>query len=84
MAPAYSIRPSIAGGLGFSFSRYVTAVPQVYCVDFDKKILLVEEVTDSIQGIHFDVNNENGKIFRNQSQLVVNAVQDAENMNNIG
>lgn len=58
--------------LGYElFSRYVTAVPQVYCVDFDKKILLVEEVTDSIQGIHFDVNNENGKIFRNHYDAIM-------------
>lgn len=52
--------------LGYElFSRYVIAVPQVYYVDFDKKILLMEEVTDSIQGVHFDENNEYGKIFRN-------------------
>lgn len=37
--------------LGYElFSRYVTAAPQVYCVDFDKRILLVVEVIDSIQG----------------------------------
>lgn len=52
--------------LGYKlFSRHVTAVPQVYCVDFDKKILLMEELTGSIQGIHFDENSENGKVFRN-------------------
>lgn len=52
--------------LGYElFSRYVTTVPQVYCVDFDKKILLMEELADSIRGIHFDENNESGEIFRN-------------------
>lgn len=52
--------------LGYDlFSRYVTAIPQVYCIDFDRRILLVEEVTDSILGIRFDANNESGEIFRN-------------------
>lgn len=58
--------------LGYElFSRYVTVASQVYCVDFDKRILLVEEVIDSIQGIHFDENNENGKIFRNNFDVIL-------------
>lgn len=48
------------------FRRHVLAVPQVYCVDFDKKILLMDEVSDSIQGIHFDEDSESGELFRNQ------------------
>lgn len=46
------------------FSRYVTAIPRIYDIDFDKKILLMEEVNDRIQGTCFDENNESGKIFR--------------------
>ena len=53
--------------LGYKlFSRHVLAVPQVYCVDFDKKVLLMDEVTDSVQGIHFDEDSESGELFRNQ------------------
>lgn len=51
--------------MGYELFSHCLAVPQVYCVDFGKKILLIEEIMDSIQGIHFDDNNESGKIFRN-------------------
>lgn len=51
--------------LGYElFSRCATAIPQIYCVDFDKKILLMKDMAGSIQGIHFDENNKKGKIFR--------------------
>lgn len=61
--------------LGYDlFSRYVTAVPQVYCIDFDQRILLVEEVTDSILGIHFDVNNGSGKKFRNAYRTLLEEI----------
>lgn len=51
--------------LGYDlFSQYVTTIPQIYCIDFDKKILLMEDLAGSIQGSHFDENNENGKRFR--------------------
>lgn len=46
------------------FSQYTTAIPQIYFVDFDKKILLMEDLTGSIQGIHFDQKNKKGNIFR--------------------
>lgn len=56
------------------FNRHVIAVPQIYCIDFDKKILLMEELTDMIQGVHFDENNENGKIFRNNYLAILEAI----------
>lgn len=61
--------------LGYElFNWYVAAVPQVYCIDFDKNILLIEELTDSIQGVCFDENNENGRIFRNNYCAVLDEV----------
>lgn len=56
------------------FSRYVTAVPQIYCLDHEKKILLMDEVTDSIQGVHFDEDNENGSIFRNHYRVILQEI----------
>lgn len=53
--------------LGYElFSRNVTAVPQVYCIDFSKKVLLMEDLSDYIQGACFDEDNERGKKFREQ------------------
>ena len=46
------------------FSQYTLAIPQIYYIDFDKRILLMEDLSDSIQGFHFDENNESGEIFR--------------------
>lgn len=61
--------------LGYElFSRYVTAVPRVYYIDFDKKILLMEEVTDSIQGIFFDENSEKGKMFRKNYYVLMEEI----------
>lgn len=46
------------------FRQYTAAVPQIYYIDSDKKILLMEDLNDSIQGFHFDENNESGEMFR--------------------
>lgn len=35
-------------------SQYTLAIPQIYCLDFEKKIILVEDCSDYIQGFHFD------------------------------
>lgn len=61
--------------LGYElFSRHVLAVPQVYCVDHDKKILLMDEVTNSVQGIHFDEDSERGMLFRNQYSVILKEI----------
>lgn len=61
--------------LGYDlFSRYVLAVPQVYCVDFDRKVLLMDEVADSVQGIHFDEDGESGESFRNQYGVMLKEI----------
>lgn len=58
--------------LGYElFRQHVLAVPQIYCVDFDKKVLLMDEVTDSVQGIHFDEDSESGIFFRNQYCVIL-------------
>ena len=54
--------------------RHVLAVPQVYCVDFDKKILLMDEVADSVQGIHFDEVSERGALFRSQYGILLKEI----------
>ena len=46
------------------FSQYTLAVPQIYCIDFDKKVLLMEDLNTSIQGLCYDEENEKGEIFR--------------------
>lgn len=52
--------------LGYSlFNQYTLAIPQIYYIDHDKKILLMEDMNDCIQGFHFDEHNESGEIFRN-------------------
>ncbi|MCM1261717.1 MAG: helix-turn-helix domain-containing protein [Butyrivibrio sp.] len=61
--------------LGYElFSRHVKSIPQVYCIDFDKKILLMDEVTDSIQGFQFDEDGENGEIFRNNYRTILKEI----------
>lgn len=61
--------------LGYElFSRYVLVVPQVYCVDFDKKTLLMDEVVDGVQGIHFDEDGESGELFRNQYCVILKEI----------
>lgn len=58
--------------LGYElFSRSVTAIPQVYGIDFHKKVLLVEDVSDCIQGSCFDEQNENGKKFREHYHILL-------------
>lgn len=56
------------------FSRYVLAIPLLYCVDFDKKLLLMEELSDCIQGFHFDEDNENGRQFRDNYRILLEEV----------
>lgn len=56
------------------FSRYVLTVPQLYCVNLDKNILLMEEFTGCIQGVHFDEDNENGRQFRDNYKIILEEV----------
>lgn len=58
--------------LGYElFSRNVTAIPQIYCIDFHKKVLLMEDVSDCIQGSCFDENSESGKKFREHYHVLL-------------
>ena len=67
--------------LGYElFSRHVLAVPQVYCVDFDKKVLLMDEVTDSVQGNHFNEDSESWKFVLKEIAKVHAAFWESENV----
>lgn len=58
--------------LGYEqFRRYVLAVPQIYYLDFERKILLMEDLNDRIQGFYFDEDNESGEIFRNNYRAIL-------------
>lgn len=58
--------------LGYDlFCRHVSAVPQIYSIDFERRILLMEDLNDGIQGFCFDEDNENGKIFRQNYRVVL-------------
>ncbi len=61
--------------LGYNlFSQYTLAIPQIYYIDFHKKILLMEDLNDSIQGFHFDEHNESGEIFRKNYNILLGEI----------
>jgi hypothetical protein len=51
---------------GYSLlNGYVTELPKIYYLDYEKKLILMEDIGDSyIKGYDFDENNENGVIIR--------------------
>lgn len=53
------------------FSRYTSNVPQIYSIDFEKKILLMEDLNAGVQGCCFDEETENGAFFRENYGLLV-------------
>ena len=53
------------------FSRYTSNVPQIYSIDFEKKILLMEDLNAGVQGCCFDEGTENGAFFRENYGLLV-------------
>ncbi|MDV4149314.1 helix-turn-helix domain-containing protein [Clostridium sp. AL.422] len=50
---------------GYSFlSQYTVTLPLIYYIDFQEKIILMEDLNDYIQGFHFDEDNEYGNKIR--------------------
>ncbi|MBK1812255.1 helix-turn-helix domain-containing protein [Clostridium sp. YIM B02505] len=50
---------------GYSFfSQYTSTIPLTYHIDPQKRIILMEDLTDYIQGFHFDEANEYGNKIR--------------------
>ncbi len=47
------------------FNEYTSITPQVYYLDMDKNILLLEDLNENIQGFHFDEDNAQGILYRN-------------------
>jgi transcriptional regulator with XRE-family HTH domain len=54
--------------------EYTRAIPQIYHIDVEKKIVLMDDLTkDYIQGYDFDENNENGEIIRQNYKAILSA-----------
>ncbi|GFZ30256.1 hypothetical protein CSC2_07820 [Clostridium zeae] len=50
---------------GYSlFYHHISTIPLLYYIDFQKKIILMEDLNDYIQGFNFDEDNEYGNKFR--------------------
>ena len=53
---------------------YITVIPQIYCIDSDKKAILLENLSDNyIKGYDYDEDNENGEIIRKNYKNIINA-----------
>ena len=61
----------------YSFIRnYTMSIPQIYHIDLDKKIVLMDDLNDShLQGFNFDEDNEYGKIIRENYNAILNATE---------
>lgn len=59
----------------FNFIKeYTMAIPQVYYIDFNEKVVLMDDLSkDYIQGYDFDENNENGEIIRQNYNAIISA-----------
>lgn len=54
--------------------EYTTAIPRIYYIDFEKKVILMDDLAnDYIQGYDFDENNENGEIIRQNYNVIFSA-----------
>lgn len=53
---------------------YVTEIPQIYYIDYDKKAILFENINDNyIKGYDYDEDNENGRVIRENYNNILNA-----------
>ena len=53
---------------------YITELPQIYHIDYDKKLILIEDITDGyIKGYEYDELNESGDIFRKNYKNILRA-----------
>lgn len=53
-------------------SQYTLAIPQIYHVDLQQKVILMEDMNDNyIQGYHFKEDNEYGNIIRENYNAIL-------------
>jgi len=56
-------------------SAYVLTIPQIYHLDLERGILLMEDLNvDYIQGNHFDENNDSGTFIRDNYSVLLHAM----------
>ena len=67
--------PKDKEAFNYSFiSMYTLSVPQIYHIDTDKGILLMEDLSrDYIQGNHFDEDNDSGAFIRKNYSTLLRA-----------
>lgn len=54
--------------------EYTMAIPQIYHIDLEKKVVLMDDLSnDYIQGYDFDENNENGELIRQNYKAILSA-----------
>ncbi|MDF2586946.1 MAG: transcriptional regulator [Anaerocolumna sp.] len=54
--------------------EYTMDIPRIYHIDLDKKIVLMDDLSDDyIRGYDFDENNENGEIIRQNYNSILSA-----------
>lgn len=54
--------------------EYTSAIPRIYHIDLEKKIVLMDDLSDDfIQGYEFDESNENGEIIRQNYHAILSA-----------
>jgi transcriptional regulator with XRE-family HTH domain/aminoglycoside phosphotransferase (APT) family kinase protein len=59
------------------FNKMEVSVPRVYYIDFDKKAILSEDLSQSyIQGFDYDEDNDSGQIIRENYNTILSAAAD--------
>ncbi len=70
----YHKRPDEFNSYAF-LNGYINEIPQIYNIDYNKKLLLMDDLSDSyIKGYDFDEDNENGYIIRANYNIILRAV----------
>lgn len=62
----------------YGFVReYVQTIPQIYHIDFNKKTILMEDLSNRyIPGYNFDENNDDGENIRSNYEVILSAVAE--------
>jgi Predicted transcriptional regulators len=54
------------------FSQYTRGIPLTYYINCQQRVILMEDLNDYIQGFHFDEDNEDGNIIRENYYALIN------------
>lgn len=58
---------------GYSlFNQYTRAIPLIYYIDLQQRVILMEDLNDYIQGFHFNEDNEDGNKIRENYYTLLN------------